>query len=354
MAYKGPFDQAYADAFAKTYTDANQKGEKDGYAAGYNASYPTARKTAYDMAYAKYFAAGESEGLPVRYDEGVAKGKSAGEAKGLSEGSSAAYAQGFAEGDLSGYEANIVQERANEYKKGQDDTNARYANGSVIQAQEAKLIDANADGIFLPGEAVALQLKLRNFGSLATNVGKLTVKLIDQGGHLNLPTSEAILKRLPGDTEAVYINALRGAIIGVQQNSKMRLKVMVSEESRDVGSFDLEYEVGSYLAVTGWNRLTVGQPGSLWLGRVSIHNNSTLPTESGMQIKIMSRDPRLKISQDWINMVAISADGTANVEFFLTCKERGDFSANIFDLQIRDSKQKIIYNSSFKVPVASN
>lgn len=356
-SYTGKYTSAMNEALAIEYKEEKDRGESDGHKAAYDAAYPVARKRAYDKAFAEAKIKGEEAGLPVRYNEGYGTGRKEGFEQGKIAGSDVAYQAGYKLGEEKGFGDAIAVERQRAFSRGEEEMIASYQNSYKLKGLEAQLIDSDGDGKFKPGDKVVLKLIARNFGGLPSESGKFSVEVEDVGKTIQFPTNKALLKVLAGDTEGTYLNVLTGNVIGNASKPDIKLNVKLLEEKNPISTMVFEAKIEAFIetALTAGEayqyarKFVVGRGGSWWSGNYAwIQNQSSKPL-SGLEMKVVSKDAKVRVYQDWMPVGTIQPGKWGYSEIWLSLTS--DVAEAVFEVSVRDHAQKLIHREAYKVPI---
>lgn len=224
-AYAHFFDRDYADSRESGRTDAFKRFDKEIYEKIYPGLYESKRQ--------KYYA--------IKFDDykvDVAETK-----RGFDDGNAiASEEKGYKEGRAAAYAANIEIEKKRAYDAGTARANDLYLKNPVLKFESASILDSDRDGIFRPGEAVDMVVKLKNFGHVNKTGLVGETKVAGGQGQTNFSLSE----------------------IPAQSDATMNLKARVSTEAsaKDGASLSLTLNVkdGAKLAYTQSFTATVQYP----------------------------------------------------------------------------------------------
>jgi hypothetical protein len=212
-----------------------------------------------------------------------------------------------------------------------------------------QLVDANKDGTFSSGEKMTIGVKLRNFGGKAASEGQISVRVKTiSGGSVEAKLS--VLKELPTDTEASFLKVLNGTIGG---SHKLKVVLQVLDEGEVIGEVSAEEAILSnykLMKINNDNKMRASWTNGWFSQTLQIKNEGTKTTPSA-RIKVTSRDPRVKVYQDWINIPSLSPNYYTTVKFWIMLDSLGGYEDHVLDLHIKDYSERTLFNKGFVIPI---
>lgn len=204
--YDSGYDNGYASSYDHAYRQAHSRGYTEGRDIGYDIGYQKGHSDGYYEGFGRVYEDAYAASLDLRYDEGVTSGYNQGRADGRTAGHDAAFDDGFASVTEDAYQRQLPAAREQAYNQGIAEATHDFRESDRSELIRMTLRDLNGDSRVSPGEALHLDITLRNFGKQAVKPKQLLVRIASQNNNLSLATTTRLLTGLPADSEQRYKN----------------------------------------------------------------------------------------------------------------------------------------------------
>lgn len=317
---KGAFDAAYAHA-------------KD-------LAFKAAEKKAYDEVYGPVFERARLAAFPAAKAEGRRKGLKDGFDEGKAAARKAEFGRGYADGDNAGFQEHFARNKQEAKDRAYDEVVAYYRSNAVLKYEGALLVDANADGIYYPGESFSLALTVKNFGEVAQNK-RLVVQLSNATQGLEVEQPEALLVGIPGLTRAVVtdIAALRVST-DARLDSIQSVVATVVYDGKVLEQTQLQLKVGYPYSVAKVEKPSYTTPNQDNVVKVTVRNVSTKPSAQAVTVRLESVDGLARVTAGTANLGVImpgasrDKERTAELAFQFTEEQANktlEFEVQVFE-----------------------
>lgn len=312
--YAASFEAARAEAAAKDYPEDRARGDQEAYARFY--------KETYDRVYASEYRARYQRHYDAAY--AVAKEDAAEKKRGFDIGNAiASEEKGLHEGRVAGYENNLEGEKKIAYERGQRAANKRYTENAVIEVVSSSMVDANRDGIFMPGEAAVVELVVKNFGHQAKK--DLRALLQVSGRGISVPNADVTIAALPGQS-LVKVRAATRALIAANTQEATQFGLRFTAADADVrhqNNFAATVSFPSVVVAQGFNGAIV--PGAMTKLKLAVTNRSR--SVQNLVVNVDVDESKAAIGQSQIALAPLAAGAAAEVEVELFGKQEAHFQA---------------------------
>ena len=106
------------------------------------------------------------------------------------------------------------------------------------------------------------------------------------------------------------------------------------------------------MTVSGWSsNIRTPQIRQWYEAYVWVKNTSNRYTPPGLKVVVKSRNPNVRIYGEGTPMSQLAPGQEIGFQFWLATMEYGDYSDNVFDVTIVDSKNEAVSFGSYKVPI---
>jgi hypothetical protein len=311
---KEAFDRAYSESFENARRIADR--------AGYDAVYPTA----YDQA--------RIAALPIRRDEGLRDGRTAGYEEGKRNAYNADFARGRSDGERMGYDETFNNTYLATKKAAYDEVVAYYTNNAVLKYDGVVLKDANDDGIYAPGEPVTVAVAIKNFG-LASQRDDVVVQAQNPTRGLIIERGSEVLVGLPGQARAVVtgVTQLRVAPT-VEVGTPQSVDVNVLSAGKTIGKARLDLKTGYPYLIANINKPDHPTPNSPNQVSVDVRNTSSKQSNTDVTVRLVSLDNLAETTTETINLGALASGETRSAQLGFQFREENANKTLQFEVQI--------------------
>lgn len=207
--YRRQYDSNYNSSYRRLYDENYRVRYSDSEKSGYDRGYSDTYQNQYDANYKVIYAAVYELNYDVNYEK--FKLDVAERARGFKDGNrTASKAKGYDEGYRANYAANIELEKKKAYTAGQLRAKTLYDNNAVIVVNSLELKEVDADGINRPGEALAVVMKLKNFGLKAKI--DLNSEVLESQGSLVVAQGKIAAGVVPPQSDATVVVPVQSSI----------------------------------------------------------------------------------------------------------------------------------------------
>ncbi|MFC1744153.1 hypothetical protein ACFL35_09165 [Candidatus Riflebacteria bacterium] len=282
------------------YRKGFQRGYQKGYDKGYDEKYwqhkREEKRRAYDMAYQMAFSQARTYGYQKGFDEGFKQGEEDEYRRQYKKG----YNQGLRKGHRDAYDPAYKEA----FKQGFNEAVDLYSNNPVLAGEDTILIDANADAIFAPNEAIKLYLRLVNYGKVPTASG-IEVKIKAESQDVFI-SGNGYIERLSAATRQTFDSGLTMRF-GQEAplNKPFNLSAVVSYLGKVVQTLNFQITLqNAFIA----EKIDCGK--SIFAGKelkikTAIRNISRKGSENEINLNLASKDPHIKIVQGEVEVGSI-------------------------------------------------
>ncbi|MBS1962795.1 MAG: hypothetical protein JST04_11300 [Bdellovibrionales bacterium] len=310
QTYQVAYDRAVRADYSAEYNAAYQANYVSAEDAAYRRSYDAAYKTSYDSAYQReyqrVFPGAHDSAYKTAYGAAYERGRLAANAADLERGRKEGDAKGYA----SAYSSSYASAKASAYAN----RKAYYDSSAILQLQNAVANDANRDNVNVPGEAIALNLGIKNFGRVASG-GDVRVELSAASSGLEILAASTTLPALPAVSNVLLtgVDALRvrpSAAIG----SKQSVTVSLVAGGQVLGSSEIHLTVGTTISLSVVEVPTKVRPNVENSIRVIVKNLSTKAALGEARVEIVSADGLSVISTGTLSVGVLQGSEAKEVK----------------------------------------
>jgi len=299
---RGNFHAEHRAAYDESYTAAERTAHDSAYQTAYKTSYDAAYDTEFDKVFKGSYEDAYRVAYQAAYEDARKKAVAADLAKGRKDGDRNSYAKEFP------LVYNAAKLAAYTTQK------AVYDSTAVLQLQNATANDESADGVNVPGEAILLNLGVKNFGRVASG-HDVSVELSVPSSGLEILSPSTALPILPGVSNALVqgINALRvrpTAAIG----SKESVQVSLIAGGQLIGTSKVEITVGTTLSLS---LIETAPKVSAKIDntiRILVKNLSKKASVTNAQVEVLSADGLSTLSTSVLPIGVLAGAGSTELK----------------------------------------
>lgn len=301
-AVGGNFDAEYRAA----YSDAYGSSEKQAHDSAYRSSYKTSYDSAYNTEFDKVFNGSYDDAYRLAYQAAYEKSRD--------ETSVNDLAKGRKDGDRSAYAKTFPVAYAQAKSDAYTARKQIYDSSAVLQLQNATVLDENQDGVNVPGEAITLNVGVKNFGRI-TSGGDVRVELSVPSSGLEVFNPTTVFPAIPGVSNAL-IQGVAGLRIRPTASigSKESVTVSLVAGGTVIGSSQIEITVGTTLSLSLIEvapKVSAKNDNSI---RIVVKNLSKKAFSSQAQVEVYSTDALATISSAVLPLGPIAAATTQELK----------------------------------------
>jgi predicted nucleic acid-binding Zn-ribbon protein len=298
QTYQGAYDRAvradYTADYNSAYQNAYATAEDSAYRRALDSSYKTAYASAYQTEYQRVFSGTYNTAYQAAYKAAFDSGRATSNAADLDRGRK----EGVAKGYSTAYAASYASAKSASYAT----EKAIYDNSAILQMQSAASVDENHDNVNVPGEAVLLNISVKNFGRIASG-GNIQVELSTPTSGLEVLRPTTVLPVLPAVSHILLtgLNALRvrpQASIGAKES----VVVTLTAGGQVLGSSKVDLTVGRTLSLSAVEVPTKVLPNVENTIRIVVKNSSAKPALGEATVTIVSDDGNAVVSVGTISL----------------------------------------------------
>jgi uncharacterized coiled-coil DUF342 family protein len=301
-AYERAFQIAHRASFERAlrldYTAHYQEALHDAYVVAEKSANDRAYEKTYDGAYRRAFEAEFGKVFPGKYDETYSSAYEAAHEQGRQQAMAADLERGRRDGEAKAY----AQSQKRAYDAGKStalaDRRARYDSAPVLLLAGSAARDANGDGIMAPGEALPLDISVKNFGRVSAATESVRLELSVPSAGLEILAASVPLPELPAVSKVLLqrvpaIRVLPTAAVG----SKESVVVSLVANGEVVGSAKVQITVGTTHVMTLveiLSRVSANADNSV---RIVVKNKSSKPAIGDATVEFSSTDGLATVSE---------------------------------------------------------
>lgn len=330
-AYDGVYRQAYdrnyelgcQEARRQDYRQDYQRGYNDGRQRGYNDQYRVAYDRAYRDTYNAWFRAASDEayrGSYQRYYDAH-----------FEAARSAAYRERYDQIYNAAYGV-ARQRKFNEMYPAYAE--AAYKRGRADEAEEfrlkpVQLLDAAAtetinNGLFEPGEALRLRVRMRNFSEAALTGRdvKITLQALDAGSAVISEAEASLVKGLKRKSITTVGEALEFRMNENAVNRAKNFRVTLSYQGRNVGEKIVAIQA-RFMVDMAFAESPELKEGIATKLKVRLRNQSNKATDAGLKVLFRSNPELIEILNDRVAVGILNPGEERVVEFGVIARRGG-------------------------------
>ncbi|MBI3555628.1 MAG: hypothetical protein HY074_05140, partial [Deltaproteobacteria bacterium] len=335
-SHRESFDRVRADYANREYPEQKKAAFDAAYSAARNAAFGPARDAAYRDTFAASFEAARQAALPERKEEGRAAGTTEGFEKGKSSAYDADLAQGRQDGDKAGWNENYQPSFDAAFAAAYAKVVAYFSQNAVLKFDGAVAADANADGVYAPGESVSLTVAIKNFGKVSqARGGDVTVVLSAPTAGLVLDSPTDTIVQLPGQTRTVVTGVTSFRIAPTAEAGKTEsLTMTLLQAGNAIGQATISITVGYPYAVSSIEHSDYPSSGMDNAISVKVRNGSSKSSANAVTARLVSLDGLATISGAAANLGALAAGETKTAPLSFTFTDANANKVLNFEVQI--------------------
>lgn len=307
--------QDYRQDYNRGYNDGRQRGYADQYQVSYNrafrATYDAVFRGASDEAY---------RGSYQRYYDGH-----------FEAARSAAYRERYDALYNAAY-GNARTRKFNEMYPGY--AQAAYQRGRTDEAEEFRLkpvhlleaavTETISNGLYEPGEALRLRLRLRNFadGALAGRDVKVMIQALDSGSAVVSEAEATLVKNLKRKSITSVGEALEFRMNENAVNRSKQFRVSAFYQGRKVGEQVVAVQT-KFMIDMGFAESPELKEGLASVLKIKVRNQSTKATDAGLKVTFRSNPDILEVLKDTAAVGALNPGEERVVEFPVIARQGG-------------------------------
>jgi predicted nucleic acid-binding Zn-ribbon protein len=127
-------------------------------------------------------------------------------------------------GVLVGYSESIAAAQTEQYAAGEARFQSELGNAYLLALRSSELVDANGDGVIVPGESIKLKLVIDNLGNEASPLAKFKLKVQEVAGAGELSVQVRELPALNPNTRTTLIGVVKAKNLGTRAGDRIQLK----------------------------------------------------------------------------------------------------------------------------------
>ncbi len=335
-AHRESFDRLRADFANREYPNEKKAAYDAAYRAARDAAYTQARDAAYHETFAIAFEAARQAAFPERKEEG----RTAGNSQGFEAGRTTAYdsdlAQGRLEGDKTGWDENYQTNYDAASAAAYANVVAYFSTNAVLKFDGAVAADANADGVYAPGESVSLTVAIKNFGKVSQASDKsVTVELSAPTAGLILDSPSDTVAALPGQTRAVVTGVTSFRVAPTAEAGKTEsLTMTVRQAGNAIGQATITLTVGYPYSVASVEHTEYPASGADNAVSVKIRNGSSKGSSNPVTARLVSIDGLATITGAAADLGALAAGESKTAALAFTFTDANANKVLSFEVQI--------------------
>ena len=353
-------DEARHRDYREAYAEGRREGHRRGYEEAYNTNYAAYKKANYDASY------------PVASDNAYRNSYQGYYAQHFEEARSAAYAgqvralydAAFTSAHDQTYAAKSPAYQQSAYQKGLADEAADFA-ARPVRLTGAQATETIVNGVFEPGEALRVQLSMRNFadGALSGKDVKVKLEALDSRSAVISIAEESLLQDLKAKSVTTVGQTLEFRMNENTVNHASKFRVTLSYQGRNVGqqiiSVDTSYMVD--IAFAESPELSEGVQTTL---KVRVRNQSNQPTDAGLAVTLSSKPESMEVLKPTITVGVLNPGEVKVLEFPVIDHAHGAvvqvpmaFSATLGTgrrVGMNDLEQNIALKNDYVIQTTSN
>lgn len=312
-SYNSNYRRSYDENFRVDYADSRKSGEGQGYQDTYKPRYDANYKVRYAQVY------------KTNYDDQFEKFKLdvAERARGFKDGNrTASRAKGMDEGFQAAYAANIEIEKTKAFAAGVARAKQLYDNNPVIKVSSLEIVDVDGDGIYRPGENLAVVIKLKNFGLKSKS--DLSSQLTEASGAIRVNQASLSTGTIPNQSSATVIVPVQSLVpsSAVDGNSfSVRLSAVTGSTVYLSAVSKLAVQYPTLVSVVGFDGILI--PGVSTNVRLKVLNRSN--SVQNLNLGVAVHNEKVVISQDQFQVTQLSPKSEREVVVNLVGKAEARF-----------------------------
>ncbi|MCB0369201.1 MAG: hypothetical protein KDD45_07025, partial [Bdellovibrionales bacterium] len=304
--FSSTYDTSYERAYRTAFDQANRRGCEEARRKNYNDVYQNAKREAYDRGYADAYQRNYNQYYRQAYDRAFqyASVKAYEDNyqndynRYFESARSEAYRQRYSEIYNSSY--GLAHEKKynevypiyarQEYNKGRKDEADDFAKRPV-RLLEAEVTETIVNGVFEPGEALRVQLQLRNFANSALTGRdiKLQIKALDARSAVITEGEATLVKNLKAKSLTTVSEALEFRMNENVANQASQFRLSAFYQGRNIGEIVLNVKTKFALQLEMAERPQIKE-GLVTTFKVRVRNQSSVPTDPSLKVEFRTDD----------------------------------------------------------------
>jgi hypothetical protein len=339
---QGESDGCY-DARRRGYSSDRDRGQREGYQAAYDTAYRSAYDYAYRPVYDSNFREATARTYRASYDGFYERYFEEARASAYRERYDALFQSFYAPAHAEKYAQMYPIYAQQQYARGVADETEDFRLRPTRLLEGTAVTETILNGLYEPGEALRLKLRLRNFAAEAVKGSdvRLVLTATDASGAI-LSEAETTL---PADLSARSITEISEALefrMSEKDADKVaNFKLSVTYQGRDVGSAALKVET-KFMSRIRFAEDPKLQEGLLSPFFVMVSNQSKVRINEGGTLTVRSDPKILEIQDETMKLAALSVQGTQILQYFATVRSTGATQKIPFGMEVLTAKGRRI------------
>ncbi|NUM88461.1 MAG: hypothetical protein HUU37_04575 [Bdellovibrionales bacterium] len=355
-AYRAGEDQGCNEARRRRYPDARRRGEEEGHRAGYDRAYrfaydrmyreyydanfreysDAAYRRSYQGYYDNYFEQARSEAYRARYDE--------------------LYNAAYEPARAARYAEKYPGYARAAYERGRSDEAAELA-ARPVRVLGAEATETIVNGVFEPGEALRVKVKLRNFaGALSREKLKLQIQALDASSAVVTEAEQTLVRDLKGKSLTTVGEALEFRMNENAVNRTKTFRVSVVYQGNVISTHDIAVAT-KFMVDVGFAESPELKEGLESVLRLKVKNQSQKPTDAGFAVKFSSDPKILEIKNPVVQVGVLNAGEERVIEFKVIARGRGGASVTapvVFDAALGTGRRVGLLDREERIPLVND
>lgn len=352
------FAQGCQQARSMDYPDAREQGFREGKAKGYDNGYKPSYDGAYRTAFDFAFRAASDQAYALAYQEDYRRYFELARAEAYRVQYRAVFEQAHRDGKAAQYAALYPGFASQEYERGKS-TEAQDFADRPVRLLDASVIETEANGVFEPGEALRVTLRLRNFSDqiLPGRDVKLTLTALNSSGAVISIGEEFLVRDLSEKSVTEVRQALEFKLTEAALGSAVRLQLTATYQGKDAGSATLSV-VPSYRVVARLEERPVLREGLPGVVRIRFTNQAQVATASTSRVTLVGRGSSQPV--EWLTREAVlgvlQPGESRAIEFQVISRSPDSQMTLPLSLVVDDGQSRRIglYDTQAQVPVEND
>jgi len=320
QAFQPAYDSAYREAYHRVFPDASEQAYRDNYQALYRSHFESARAAAYAARVGQLYNAAFAVAKKAKFD---------------------AVYPGYAQ---------------REFARGVADEKQDFVD-RPIRLLGGEAVETIPNGLFEPGEALRVRVKMRNYQHSALNGRDIQIKVeaLDEGGSL-ISVSTAVLETQPKAQSVLTVGGLLDFRLTEEAVGKAKsFRISAAYRGRAIGEQGVEL-TARFLAELDWAEDPTLKEGMEMPLKAKVTNVSDREIPSSLSVHMKSDPKVLEVTQGNAEVTSLASRAFSVVEFAAIARQGGgkrDFPI-LFEALARDGRRVGLYDQTDEIPVMND
>lgn len=355
-AYRTGQDQGCNEARNRRYPEARRRGEEEGHRAGYDRAY----RFTYDRVFREYYDANFRE-----YSDAAYRRSYQGYYDNYFEQArSEAYRARYNELYNASYEPARAAKYAEMYpgyaqaafNRGRTDEAAEFA-ARPVRILGAEATETIVNGVFEPGEALRVKVKMRNFGgNISRDKLKLQVQALDASSAVITEAEQVLAQNIKAKSITTVGEALEFRMNENAVNRARTFRVSVVYQGNVISTQDLAVTT-KFMIDVNFAESPELKEGLESVLRVKVKNQSRAATDAAFAVKFSSDPKVLEIQNPIVAVGVLNAGEERVIDYKVIARGRGGSSISapvVFEAALGTGRRVGLMDREERIPLVND